>query len=53
MPNYIVILNGNHEVGVPCDTVDEVWDTIGKRSFGALYEVISPAGKDTQEFIPF
>lgn len=35
-----------------CETVGEVWDAIGRMSFGGIYEVSSPLGLDTSEFVP-
>lgn len=52
--NYIVTTQGWSGVKVTkCNTPSEVWDAIGRASFGALYEVKSPAGLDTGEFVPF
>ena len=38
---------------VDCATEQEAWAAIGSRSFGGLYEVTSPAGLDTSQFVPF
>lgn len=39
--------------GVPADTADEVWAIIGAMPFGRGYTVFSPAGFDTDEFLPY
>lgn len=52
--NYVVsICDWNGRRTVECETVDQVWDAIGSRTFGGLYEVSSPTGQDCSEFIPF
>lgn len=48
--NYIV--SGNNK-NICCDTIKEAWDAIGQLRFGSSYTVLSPAGLDTREFIPF
>ncbi|WID41984.1 hypothetical protein [Pseudomonas phage ZQG1] len=53
-PNYLVyIADWQGSRKIPCRTVEEVWETIGARSFGGLYEVHSPQGLSVEEFIPF
>jgi len=52
--NYIVSLQGfNDRKKIECETIQQVWDAIGERDFGGLYQVESPTGKDINEFIPF
>ncbi len=52
--NYIVKTRGfSGEKTTHCLTEKEVWDAIGKASFGALYEVSSPTNKDVDQFIPY
>lgn len=48
---FIADWNG-HRV-VKCDDIDQVWQAIGRRAFGGLYEVRSPTGKDCRQFIPY
>ena len=36
-----------------CDTVDEAWNAIGDMSFGGTYDIVSPTGQPTDEFVPF
>ena len=38
---------------IKCDTVNQAWKAIGQMTYGGLYEVSSPTGKSTSEFIPF
>lgn len=52
--NYIVETRGFSGIKITeCETEKEVWDAIGRASFGALYSVKSPNGKDVSQFIPF
>lgn len=39
--------------GIPADTTEEVWDIIDSLPFGRGYAVFSPAGFDTDEFLPY
>jgi len=50
--NYIVRVNENPGgyKNYECETKEDVYDKIGR---GWQYEVNSPTGKDTSEFIPF
>jgi len=50
-PNYIVHLN-DFRKDIECDTKNDVWNAIKKQGWGG-YEVSSPVGLDTSEFIPF
>ena len=53
-PNYVVVTRSfKGTVTTHCDTVDEVWDAIGDMSFGGIYDVISPTGLSTDDFIAF
>lgn len=36
-----------------CETVEEAWKAIGDMSFGGIYDVVSPTGQPTDEFVPF
>ena len=52
--NYIVHIQDWHgHRQVECKTEKEAWDAIGSCAFGGLYQVSSPTGKDTYDFIPF
>ena len=52
--NYIVTTEGwSGKKVTECRDEVEVWEAIGEASFGALYYVESPTGRDTSEFIPF
>jgi hypothetical protein len=52
--NYVVIIHDwtGRQV-IQCKTKKQAWDAVGSRTFGGLYEVHSPAGLDTGEFVPF
>ena len=50
--NYVVHYTKASRPPVPCDTIDEVWTAIGKRSLSEGYGVESPKGLDVSEFIP-
>jgi hypothetical protein len=53
-PNYVVVTHSfKGTVTTHCDTVDEAWDAIGSMSFGGIYNVTSPTGQCTDEFVPF
>lgn len=43
--------NGNRTV--KCDTEEQAWEAIGNRAFGGLYQVTSPTGLNTYQFIPY
>lgn len=52
--NYVVTTQGWTGKHVThCETEDEVWEALGKASFGAMYSVTSPKGLPTDQFIPF
>jgi len=46
--NYMVYGHGTTKI--ECETKEDVWEAIG--NFWR-YEVVSPTGKDTSDFIPF
>lgn len=46
------VLGWTHVECHKCYTVEEVWTKIGKLPFGSCYEVVSPTGEDTRQFIP-
>ena len=52
--NYIVrISDWNGKRIIVCNDEDAVWEAIGSRTFGGLYEVSSPTGKNVNQFMPF
>lgn len=52
--NYVVVTRSwKGTVTTNCTTVEEAWDAIGDMSFGGIYEVYSPVGLPTEEFVPF
>ena len=54
MPNYIVTTRSwKGTITTECETPEEAWNAIGDMSFGGIYEVDSPAGLSTDEFVPF
>ncbi len=54
IPCYIVVTRSFKGVETTkCNTPDEVWDAIGNMSFGGIYEISSPQGLSTYEFIPY
>ena len=53
MKNYKVVTRSFKGVETSyCDTPEEVWDAIGRMSFGGIYTVTSPADLPTDEFVP-
>jgi hypothetical protein len=53
-PNYIVVTRSwKGTETTECNTVDEAWQAIGNMSFGGLYDVHSPNGLSTDDFIAF
>jgi len=53
-PNYIVTTRSFKGVEITeCNTVEEAWNAIGNMSFGGIYDVTSPTGQCTEEFVPF
>ena len=53
IPNYIVVTQSFKGAEITsCNTPEEVWDAIGNMTFGGIYEVLSPAGLPTDEFVP-
>jgi hypothetical protein len=53
-PNYVVVTRSFKGVETTeCNTVEEAWKAIGNMSFGGIYDVTSPAGLPTDEFVPF
>lgn len=53
--NYVVSLRNvrkPHAV-IRCETEDEVWDALLAGDFGGGYEVWSPTGMETGQFVPF
>ena len=53
-PNYVVVTRSfKGTVTTHCNTVEEAWDAIGDMTFGGIYDVTSPTGLDTEEFVPF
>lgn len=54
LPNYIVTTRSwkGKEV-TECNTIEEAWKAIGNMSFGGIYDVMSPTGLGTDEFVPF
>lgn len=49
--NYLVTINSQKTFAA--ETVEEVYEIIGRQNFGACYEVHSPVGLDVGEFIPY
>lgn len=53
-PNYIVGTSSFKGVEITeCHTVDEAWKAVGNMSFGGIYDVTSPTGQCTEEFVSF
>jgi hypothetical protein len=51
--NYLVhIQDWNGMRTIKCYSSTQVWKAIGSRTFGGLYQVTSPTGKDCGQFIP-
>lgn len=54
MTNYIVTTQcWNGKRVTHCETINEVWEAIGKMAFGGIYSVQSPTGLDVSDFVPF
>lgn len=52
--NYIVTTRDfNGKKITECESKEDVYEAIGSMNMGGMYEVESPTGKDTSEFIPF
>jgi hypothetical protein len=53
-PNYIVVTHSWKGTEITeCHTVDEAWKAVGNMSFGGIYDVTSPTGQCTEEFVSF
>lgn len=49
---YLVVLQWGCGKCIPCNTLIEVEEHLGKRQFGEGYEIHSPAGLNVSQFIP-